>query len=261
MSDETRNPGTTAGEVADDGATAPVETTETTVGGGEAEEQQPTTQQLLDELNALKAQLANQPRQEAVATPPTADGPSYEEQLRGQMAELADQDAMLEHEINILARNGNDPVAKGLLQQKKALRLALQATAFGLQKTQEQVFEFSIPEEDRAAWRDYLNKNRHRHADLDAARDAFEGKRARETRSDVLKTKQRAEEVLAERKRGVVATGTREVPAAEMRERKGVTRMSESAFDTKVETLRAEGRFDEARDLLRKASAQEIELY
>ena len=258
MSEETLNPGTTAGEGVSDEAEASAATPETTDGGGEAE--QPTTRQLLDEINALKAQLAAPPRRDAVATPPTADGTSYEDDLRAKIAELSEEDANLEHEIAILAKQGRDPVAQGLLKQKKIAQLGLQATAIGLQKMQEQLFELNIPEEERDDWREFLKNNRHRHADLDAARDAFDGKRARQSLADAKRTKARAEEVLADRKRGVVATGTREVPAAEMRERKGVTRMTESAFDTRVEQLRMAGDYEGARALLRNASEGLIEL-
>lgn len=258
MSEETLNPGTTAGEGVSDEAEASAATPETTDGGGEAE--QPSTQQLLDELNALKAQLSNLPRPEAVATPPTADQPSFEDGLRQQMATLQEQEADLAHEIAILATRGNDPLAKAVLQQKKALQLSLQATAWGLQQTQEKVFEMELPADDRAAFREFKEKNRHRFGDLDAMRDAFDGQRARQSLAEVQKTKARAEEVLADRKRGVVATGTREVPAAEMRERKGVTRMTESAFDTRVEQLRATGDHDGARALLRQATQGLIEL-
>lgn len=226
--------------------------------------QEPSVSELMQEIADLKEQMAAalQARQsaEVVAQPPTASQPSYDDQLRSEMQSIAEQNEALEAEIRVLAERGNDPVAKALIQQRRILQTSLKATAWSIQQTKEQMFYMGLPESERTEAKQFVDANRHRFADLDAAYDAYLGQRFKEERASLTREKNKAASVVESVKRGVVGTGVREVPAAEMRERVGATTMTEDAFDTKLDALRASGKFAEARDMERQLAAGRIVL-
>lgn len=260
---DTEAPGTTASEAASDEAVqASAETTEAPVGG--ATEGQ-DIEALKAELAELKAQMADAltRRTEAAPAPvypPTNEGPGPEDALRQQMDEIAQQAAQINAEIEVLATRGNDPVAKAAILQRKQMQVALQATALSIQQMREAVYLHELPEADRAAFKTFVASNRHRYADMDAAYEGFLGQRYKQERASLARKERAATEVVRRAQEGIVGTGTREVPAAEMRQRAGVTQMTEEAFDNKVEQLRAAGDFEGARKLQRDHTDGRIQL-
>ena len=109
-------------------------------------------------------------------------------------------------------------------------------------------------EDEREAVRAYFNTHRHEVANVSAARKAMLGERYEsEKRTLATKTKQ-ADEVVANKKAGIVKTYSRDVSASEVKSR----RMTESDYDNDISRLRSEGDTAGVRKMMRELQSGAI---
>lgn len=174
MADE-RPTGDPGSEGAGDAADAAAEHAEG-ADGGDGALNQPTTEELLRQLAALKAQnelyervLGPGPDDAGGDRPPTQDP-------RAVRAEQ-DETEQLEHEVKALALK-KDPLSRALLAEKSARLHDRQQFGQALAALNEKVDMLALPETERGEFGGWLRQNRHRFADMEAARMAFKGSRA-----------------------------------------------------------------------------------
>lgn len=119
-------------------------------------------------------------------------------------------------------------------------------TQVSLKKQELNIFVNGLPKEQKDSFRAYARDNAHRFADLDAMYDAFEANLLRKASGKVKV----AEKIIANKDRGVVGQGVREVSAAEAKEK--VAKMTGKQYDDKYDQLIREGNINEALELSRR---------
>lgn len=111
-------------------------------------------------------------------------------------------------------------------------------------------------EDEREEVREYFNKHRHEVANVTAARKAMLGERyEKEKKILATKTKQ-ADEVVANKKAGVMKTYSRSVPTSEVKAR----HMASSDYDEDISKMRYEGDGAGVRKLMRELQSGAIKI-
>jgi hypothetical protein len=111
-------------------------------------------------------------------------------------------------------------------------------------------------EEEREAVRAYFNSHRHEVANVPAARRAMLGERYESERKSLATKTKQAEEVVANKKAGVVKTYSRDVPSSEVKSR----RMTESDYDNDISRLRSEGDTAGVRKMMRELQSGAVKI-
>ena len=259
MSDEERTgatPGETAGEPTPEQAGA--EHVETAAGGEDPRDERI---RLMEEENArLRAQAeeregrSSEGRAEAL---PTTHAPSYEQLLAAEARQIeAERIAIMEQE----AREGQTVEsirrAQKLIQREGKLTAAV--TSLALKKTELNTFVAGLPKEDRDSFRAFAASDGHRYADLEALYDGYEAKKLRAERGRVKETAARADAIIKRNGEGRVATTTREVTAAEAKEKR--QKMTGKQFDAKYNDLIDRGDHAGALALSQSLNSGQIEV-
>jgi hypothetical protein len=162
----------------------------------------------------------------------------------------------LETELVALAAR-KDPAAVAVLRLKQQYAEQLQhiqnTAGHALAAMNEKLELMAMSEADRGDFRAFLDKNRHRFADFEAARLAYAGMRASNATSATKKpqtvVRQSAEPAARQALVSDVETGVRPIPRRELAERV----LDEAQFNAQLEKLRDDHRHDEARNLLSRA--------
>jgi hypothetical protein len=111
-------------------------------------------------------------------------------------------------------------------------------------------------EDEREQVRAYFATHRHEVANVTAARKAMLGERYEsEKKTLATKTKQ-ADEVMANKRAGVVKTYSRDVPTSEAKSR----RMTESDYDSDISRLRSEGDTAGVRKMMRELQSGAVKI-
>ncbi len=201
--------------------------------------------------------------------PPTTPDPRTQ-RLADDIEAMDREMEELEGELKVLASDPalkKDPVVRGQIAAMKARRVDLERMGSGLKLVYEKVLDLEAkletPEADRSAWIQFKKQYGHRFADTEMARLAFKSWKADQ---EAAPTKPGSPG------NGNGGTGKRFTPAppprknvdvrgvAAGRSSAGPVRMSVDDFDTKIEALREEGLFDEARELAGKVRDGKIDL-
>jgi hypothetical protein len=197
----------------------------------------------LEEINRRERERQEQ-EQTARAVYPS---PTTDPRMAQTQAEMVELRAALA-EVQAEAASGD----------RRAL-LTLRLLEDQMQTKQETLHQLTLmriadPDKRQRVW-EHFQKNRHRLNTVDAAEESLDGIEYRSKRDELRKKESDAEAILKAKTEGLTGThGSREVTATEAKVRK----MSEAQFDNEVARLQNEGKFDEARRLMRLVTQRKV---
>lgn len=230
-----------AGDEGRDGAASAVHSEAGSGGAGSATQEQESWQEERARLMRENEELRQSQGERGGRQQSPPNNADDSEQAAIQQRLRQTEEALQNPEVLRLVAQG-DPLAISHVR-------SLQATAADLRMMQARIeiadYVSELQPEHRKPFRDFLKQNGNRFADLDAAFDAYEAKTLRGQRESTTKAAERAKAIAEAHDEGRVGTAVRSVPADENRQRV----MAESDFDSRVERLQNEGRFNEARQL------------
>lgn len=242
MADEERTEATTgeaAGESTQEQETvqAGAEHAETAAGGQDPRDEQ--LRLMREENERLRALAANASSTEGRAeASPTTHAPSYEQAFAAEAQDIANaRQRLMEREATEGVTVESMREAQKLIERQQ--RLAVATTAHALKKTELNTFVATLPPKDQQAFRDFAASNGHRYADLEALFDGYEAKKLRAERTKTVAKTERAEAIIKRNDEGRIATVTREVTAAEAKEKRA--KMTGKQFDAEYDRLIASG--------------------
>jgi hypothetical protein len=111
-------------------------------------------------------------------------------------------------------------------------------------------------EDEREAVRAYFASHRHEVANVSAARKAMLGEKWETEHKSLEKKTKQADEVVANKRAGVVKTYSRDVPTSEAKSR----RMTESDYDNDISRLRSEGDTAGVRKMMRELQSGAVKI-
>lgn len=241
MADEERTEATT-GEAAGESTQEPeqaqagAEHAETAAGGEDPRDEQ--LRLMREENERLRAAEASRSTEGRAEASPTTHAPSYEQAFAAEAQDIANaRQRLMEREAVEGVTVESMREAQKLIERQQ--RLAVATTAHALKKTELNTFVATLPPKDQQAFRDFATSNGHRYADLDALFDGYEAKKLRAERTKTVAKTERAEAIIKRNDEGRIATVTREVTAAEAKEKRA--KMTGKQFDAEYDRLIASG--------------------